>query len=85
MGYPDIPRYPDVVSLIPNTGIQFLDFGFNLVLADGRKNPKAPGDWGFFDPRGDSRQAAQPLPTLLRRGDSQVTPVTRTMSSTSAG
>src|SRR5271166_3563793 len=74
MSLAEIPKYPDVVSIIPESGIQFLDFGFSLVLPDGRKNPKAPMDWGFYDPRGDARTVAQPLPTLLRRGDIDLTP-----------
>nr|WP_294509956.1 virulence factor SrfB [uncultured Rhodopila sp.] len=74
MALAEIPRYPDVVSIIPESGIQFLDFGFSLVLPDGRKNPKAPTDWGFYDPRVDARNRAQNLPTLLRRGDVDLTP-----------
>ncbi len=74
MALPEIPRYPDIVSVIPESGIQFLDFGFSVVLPDGRKNPKAPTDWGFYDPRADARTTAQRLPTLLRRGDTDLVP-----------
>lgn len=74
MGLAEIPRYPDVVSVIPASGVQFLDFAFSLVLPGGKNNDKAPLDWGFYDPRGDARNPAQPLPTLLRRGDQDITP-----------
>jgi hypothetical protein len=74
MGLAEIPRYPDVVSVIPASGVEFLDFAFSLVLPSGKKNEKAPLDWGFYDPRGDQRNAAQRLPTLLRRGDQDLTP-----------
>jgi hypothetical protein len=70
-----IPKYPGVVSIIPASGIQFLDFGFGIVHPDGRKNSKAPTDWGFYDPHADGvRTQAQPLPTMLRRGDADLTP-----------
>jgi hypothetical protein len=74
MALAEIPRYPDVVSIIPESGIQFLDFGFSLALPDGRKNPKAPADFGFYDPRPGTRTQQQQLPTLLRRGDVDLVP-----------
>ncbi|MBS0560293.1 MAG: virulence factor SrfB [Proteobacteria bacterium] len=74
MALAEIPRYPDTVSIIPESGIQFLDFGFSLALPDGKRNPRVPSDWGFFDPRPDGRTPAQPLPTLLRRGDADLVP-----------
>ncbi|UEM20655.1 virulence factor SrfB [Skermanella mucosa] len=74
MPLPELPHYPDVVSLIPNSGVQFLDFGFSLIDGDGRKNPKAPTDWGFYDPHPDTRTGAQELPILLRRGADDITP-----------
>ncbi len=75
MALPEIPNYPAVVSIIPASGVQFLDFGFNLVMPNGKKNEKAPDYWAFFDPRADGTKVqAQPLPTMLRRGDTVLTP-----------
>jgi hypothetical protein len=75
MALPELLKYPDVVSVIPGSGIQFLDFGFSLVLPDGRKNGKVPTDWGFYDPRPDGPHAdAQLLPMLIRRGDADLVP-----------
>src|SRR6185312_10998429 len=74
MALPELPRYPEMVSLVPHTGIQFLDFGFALKLPDGRTNPKLPTDWGFFDPRPDARQNALAQPVLMRRGGTELTP-----------
>ncbi|MEI6559611.1 MAG: virulence factor SrfB [Rhodospirillaceae bacterium] len=64
---------PPLVTIIPDTGIQFLDFGLTLVHPDGKRNDKVPASWGFFDPRPDRRRSAVELPTLLRRGDADVT------------
>ncbi len=63
---------PPLVTVIPDTGIQFLDFGIKLVLADGKRNVQVPASWGFFDPPPDRRRQAEPLPTLLRRGETDV-------------
>ena len=37
-------RYPDIVPLIPGTGVQFLDFGFRI-----EKNTPVPQEWGVQD------------------------------------
>ena len=37
---------PDVVPLIPGSGVQFLDLGFSID-----KQTDVPKEWGFFDPR----------------------------------
>ncbi|MGO8869625.1 MAG: virulence factor SrfB [Alphaproteobacteria bacterium] len=74
MALAELRPCPDVVSIIPNTGIQFLDFGFTVSGA-GRSAPsRVPTDWGFNDPKASSRTAALPLPILLRRGDEEITP-----------
>lgn len=74
MALAELPHYPPVVSLIPNTGIQFLDFGFSLSDADGKRNPKAPTAWGYYDPLPGKQGPAAVLPTLLSRGDEQLAP-----------
>ncbi len=57
-----------VVSIIPRSGIQFLDYGFSLVLPDGKRNEPAPRSWGFVD----HGRNPEPLPRLLSRGDENV-------------
>ncbi|MGI4797849.1 MAG: virulence factor SrfB, partial [Janthinobacterium lividum] len=57
-----------VVSIIPRSGIQFLDYGFSLVLPDGKRNDRAPRDWSFID----STRAPQHVPMLLLRGEANV-------------
>ena len=57
-----------VVSIIPRSGIQFLDYGFSLILPDGKKSDRAPRSWGFVD----SLRSPESLPRLLLRGDENV-------------
>lgn len=62
MALNELMRFPEVVPLIPGTGVQFLDFGFSVA-----KNSGVPTDWGYFDPRtqlNDDR-----VPPCVRRGD----------------
>ena len=56
--------FGDVVPVIPGTGIQFLDFGFNVD-----RNSPAPRDWGFFDPRTALNDGK--VPVCVRRGDEE--------------
>lgn len=53
------------VSLIPGSGVQFLDFGFSV-----RKDSPVPRDWGIHDPK-TTFNNGQP-PQLVRRGDDAV-------------
>ncbi len=55
-------RYPDIVPMIPGTGVQFLDFGFDI----GKDTP-VPREWGVHDPKAQFDNDA--IPQFLRRGD----------------
>ena len=55
-------RYPDIVPLIPGTGVQFLDFGFRI-----EKNTPVPQEWGVQD--GKAQFDSGPVPQFVRRGD----------------
>ena len=53
---------PDPITLVPNSGVQFLDFGFRLD-----KRSIMPRDWGFFDdPK--SRLNDETMPQFVRFG-----------------
>ena len=53
---------PDVVPLIPGSGVQFLDLGFSVG-----KHSEVPREWGFFDPR--TTLDNDKVPPCVRRGD----------------
>lgn len=53
---------PDVVPLIPGSGVQFLDLGFSIG-----KQSDVPKEWGFFDPR--TTMNNDKVPQCVRRGD----------------
>ncbi|MBK8175037.1 MAG: virulence factor SrfB [Rhodospirillales bacterium] len=64
----DLTAFPAIVSVIPKSGVQFLDFGFSIA-----KSSPVPKDWGFYD---DPKAAARPTgagdeaaPIVVRRGD----------------
>jgi hypothetical protein len=52
---------PDVVPLIPNTGVQFLDLGFSLARKD-----EVPQKWSYYDP-GDRTRGSR-VPPVVARG-----------------
>ena len=44
----ELTDFPPIVSIIPRSGVQFLDFGFVVSKAT-----PVPKDWGFYDdPKG---------------------------------
>lgn len=58
----ELTTFPNLVSIIPGSGIQFLDFGFALP-----KSSPAPRDWGFWDdPKSLLNDDA--MPVMIRRG-----------------
>lgn len=59
----ELTRFPNLVSLIPGSGIQFLDFGFSLP-----KTAPLPRDWGFWDDPASALND-ETMPVLVRRGD----------------
>ncbi|MEP7299990.1 MAG: virulence factor SrfB [Caldimonas sp.] len=59
-------RYPDIVPLIPGTGVQFLDFGFGI-----EKNTPVPQEWGVLDAKTQFDNGQ--VPQLVRRGDEEST------------
>lgn len=64
----DLPDYPDELTIIPKSGIQFLDFGFNLD-----KSVPVPRDWGFVDHKGTvASMLDDALPNMVRCGDGEV-------------
>ena len=59
--YAELPDFKREVSIIPQGGIQFLDFGFKLT------KDIQPGQWTFFDdPKGGFNDDVMPV---MRRGD----------------
>jgi hypothetical protein len=54
----------EIVPLIPNTGVQFLDLGFSLVRKD-----DVPQRWSYFDP-GDRARGSR-VPPLVARGNEE--------------
>jgi hypothetical protein len=58
---------PDVVPLIPSSGVQFLDLGFRID-----KQSEVPMEWGFFDPRTTLNN--DKVPPCVRRGDEEAPP-----------
>ena len=62
MALNELMRFPEVVPLIPGTGVQFLDFGFSI-----HKHTPVPKEWGFFDPRTTLNN--DKVPPCVRRGD----------------
>src|SRR5512132_2562699 len=59
----ELTDFPPIVSIIPKSGIQFLDFGFVV-----NKATPVPKDWGFYDePKG--RLNDDTMPIVVRRGD----------------
>ncbi|OUL98853.1 virulence factor SrfB [Variovorax sp. JS1663] len=64
MALNELMHFPEVVPLIPGSGVQFLDFGFSID-----KQTPVPREWGFFDPR-TSLDAAK-VPPCVRRGDEE--------------
>jgi len=61
MALNELIDFPDPVTLVPNSGVQFLDFGFKLD----RRSP-LPQDWGFYDP--DTALNDESMPQVVRRG-----------------
>jgi len=59
----ELTAFPEIVPIIPKSGIQFLDFGFVVTRAT-----PVPRDWGFWDdPKGQPGDEA--VPVVVRRGD----------------
>ena len=65
MALNELMRFPDVVPLIPGTGVQFLDFAFSID-----KQSDVPKDWAFFDPV-DRKLHNERVPVVSRRGDEE--------------
>lgn len=63
MALNELMHFPEVVPLIPGTGVQFLDFGFSID-----KTTDVPKEWGFFDTI-DIAQHNERVPPVSRRGD----------------
>lgn len=61
----ELTKFPNLVSVIPGSGIQFLDFGFSLP-----KDAPVPRDWGFFEER-TAALNDDTMPVLVRRGDEE--------------
>jgi hypothetical protein len=59
---------PDVVPLIPGSGVQFLDLGFSISRQSG-----VPMDWEYFDPL--TRKRTERIPSCTRRGDRVLNPM----------
>jgi hypothetical protein len=62
MALNELMRFPEVVPLIPGSGVQFLDFGFSID-----KQSDVPREWGYFDPRTTLNNDR--MPPCVRRGD----------------
>jgi hypothetical protein len=59
----ELTEFPNIVSIIPKSGVQFLDFGFAVT-----KTTPVPKDWGFYDdPKGTLNDDTMPI--VVRRGD----------------
>jgi hypothetical protein len=54
--------FPETVSIVPHTGVQFIDIGFNL-----EKSPTIPVEWGFRDDAA-GRIGDDLAPVLVHRG-----------------
>lgn len=66
MALPELMHHlPDVVPLIPNTGVQFLDLGFSLARKD-----DVPQKWSYYDP--DDRSRGSRVPPVVARGSEEV-------------
>lgn len=64
MALNELMHFPEVVPLIPGTGVQFLDFGFSIDKAS-----DVPREWGWFDPRTTLNN--EKIPPCVRRGDEE--------------
>ena len=64
MALNELMHFPEVVPLIPGTGVQFLDFGFSID-----KQSDVPKEWGWFDPR--TTMNNEKIPPCVRRGDEE--------------
>lgn len=64
MALNELMRFPEVVPLIPGSGVQFLDFGFSVD-----KQSPVPREWGYFDPRTTLNSGK--VPPCVRRGDEE--------------
>lgn len=64
MALNELMRFPEVVPLIPGSGVQFLDFGFSID-----KQANVPTAWGYFDPLTALGQGK--VPPCVRRGDEE--------------
>jgi hypothetical protein len=64
MALNELMHFPEVVPLIPGTGVQFLDFGFSID-----KTTDVPKEWGWFDPR--TTMNNEKIPPCVRRGDEE--------------
>lgn len=64
MALNELMHFPEVVPLIPGTGVQFLDFGFSIDKAS-----DLPREWGWFDPRTTLNN--DKIPPCVRRGDEE--------------
>jgi hypothetical protein len=64
MALNELMHCPEVVPLIPGSGVQFLDFGFSID-----KNSDVPKEWGWFDPRTTLNN--EKIPPCVRRGDEE--------------
>jgi len=62
MALNELMHFPEVVPLIPGSGVQFLDFGFSID-----KQSDVPKEWGYFDPRTSMNN--EKIPPCVRRGD----------------
>lgn len=61
----ELTAFPNLVSVIPGSGVQFLDFGFALP-----KDAPVPRDWGFWDdPKSQLNDDA--MPVMIRRGNEE--------------
>jgi hypothetical protein len=65
MALNELIRFPQVVPLIPGSGVQFLDFGFSID-----KTSDVPREWGWFDPLNRSNFHDK-VPPCVRRGDEE--------------
>jgi hypothetical protein len=66
MALNELMHFPDVVPLIPGTGVQFLDFAFSID-----KRSDVPKDWAFFDTV-DRKLHNERVPVVSRRGDEEI-------------
>ncbi|MEJ8849960.1 virulence factor SrfB [Variovorax rhizosphaerae] len=64
MALNELMHFPEVVPLIPGSGVQFLDFGFSID-----KQTPVPKEWGYFDVR--STPNIDKVPPCVRRGDEE--------------